>query len=70
MHTALGLRLSQNLYGAEEGVDSAAPVRINKEFGTRLANPVTLRITPLTVDDALAQGIITTFPQEALLTPL
>ena len=51
-------------------MDSAAPVRINKEFGTRLANPVTLRITPLTVDDALAQGIITAFPQEALLTPL
>ena len=45
-------------------------MRIVKDGNTRLANPVTLRITPLTVDDALAQGVITTFTPEAGLTAL
>ena len=44
-------------------------MRIVKDGSIRLANPVTLRITPLTVDDALAQGVIPTFTPEADLTP-
>ena len=33
-------------------------VLITKESGILLANPVYFRITPLTVEDALARGII------------
>ena len=34
------------------------PVRISKGAGVTLANPVTFKITPLTVSQALAMGII------------
>ena len=34
-----------------------------------LVNPVTVRITPLTVPEALASGIITTFDDDDILSP-
>ena len=61
---------SENDYRAEEGFDAVAPVRISKDASRRLANPVVLKITPLTVDDALAGGIINTFAPEDDRTPL
>ena len=40
-------------------------VLITKESGIELANPVYFRITPLTVEDALARGVISSeFEQE------
>ena len=40
-------------------------VLITKESGIQLANPVYFRITPLTVGDALARGVIgSEFEQE------
>ena len=44
-------------------------VVITKESGTQLANPVYFRLTPLTVDDALARGIISEFDDENPLSP-
>ena len=34
------------------------PVRVAKDPSQRLANPVTLRVTPLTVDEAVRRGIV------------
>ena len=34
------------------------PVRVAKNPDIRLANPVSLRVTPLTVDEAVRRGII------------
>ena len=62
------MRLSDDDYVTFEGVDTAVPVRITKDSTTRLANPVIFRVTPLTVDDALAQGVIDYFEAEEGLT--
>ena len=34
------------------------PVLVAKDPSQRLANPVTLRVTPLTVDEAVRRGIV------------
>ena len=34
------------------------PVRVAKDPSQRLANPVTLRVTPLTVDEAVRRGTV------------
>ena len=44
-------------------------VLITKESGIQLANPVYFRITPLTVDDALARGVIKEFEDENMFSP-
>ena len=36
---------------------------ITKGSGTQLANPVYFRLTPLTVGDALARGVISEFDE-------
>ena len=67
---AIELRFSDDDYRAIEGRDDVAPVRILKDRAIRLANPVTFRIIPLTVDQAIAQGIIDMdFPPEEGLSP-
>ena len=38
--------------------DLIMPVLVAKDSYQRLANPVTLRVTPLTVDAAVARGIV------------
>ena len=44
-------------------------ITIAKDQNVTLANPVTVRITPLTVPEALARGIITTFDDDDILSP-
>ena len=44
-------------------------VLITKESGVQLANPVYLRITPLTVGDALARGVFSEFEDENIFSP-
>ena len=44
-------------------------ITIAKNQAVTLANPVTVRITPLTVTEALARGIITTFDDDDSLSP-
>ena len=63
--TAIELRFSEDDYRATEGRNDVAPVTILKDSAIRLANPVTFRIIPLTVDQAIDQGIIDmNFPPE------
>ena len=42
---------------------------ITKGSGTQLANPVYFRLTPLTVGDALARGVISEFDDENPYSP-
>ena len=49
--------LSENDYRANE-FDLSIPVKISKTSGITLANPVQMRITPMTVGMALDLGII------------
>ena len=42
---------------------------IAKESGIWLANPVYFRVTPMTVDDALARGVISQFDDENPFSP-
>ena len=44
-------------------------ITIAKNQDVTLANPVTVRITPLTVPEALASGVITTFDDDDSLSP-
>ena len=44
-------------------------ITIAKNVHVTLANPVTVRITPLTVPEALAREIITTFDDDDILSP-
>ena len=55
-------------YFAEELLDPAVPVRITKDTNLRLGSPVVFRVAPMTVDEALAGGIITSFAAEEGLT--
>ena len=44
-------------------------VLITKGSGIQLANPVYFRVTPLTVGDALARGVISQFDDENPYSP-
>lgn len=44
-----------------EGLDTTIPVRVVRNPDVQLANPVLLRITPLTVDMAISNGVIDGF---------
>ena len=45
------------------------PVRIVKNENTLLANPVELKLTPMTVQQALDKNIITNFHEEDVKSP-
>ena len=45
------------------------PAKILRDSTVRLANPVEFRITPLTVNEALARRIVSNFPTENPLSP-
>ncbi len=49
--------LSENDYRANE-FELSIPVKISKSSGTTLANPVVMRVTPMTVERALMMNII------------
>ena len=59
--------MAEDDYLQIEGGDLEIIVLKNK--GVTLSNPVTVRITPLTVPEALARGIITTFDDDDSLSP-
>ena len=61
--------LSAKGYSQDEAPGALMPVRIVKSSGVLLATPVTFRIVPLTVDEALSQGVITTFQPQNDLSP-
>ena len=60
---ALGVTfdLSAESYSQDEAPEACMPVRIVKSSNVLLATPVTFMIIPLTVDEALSQGVITSF---------
>ena len=53
-------------YWAEEKPNAVMPVRILKNQSTFLANPVTLKLTPLTVGAAQSRSIIGDFPDDTI----
>ena len=61
MNAVITFELSEPEYRAVEGEEFAG-VKISKKQRFVLANPVTFRITPLTVQQALDQGIIDSYP--------
>ena len=61
MHAVITFGLSEADFGATED-EEIANVKISKNQDVRLANPVTFRITPLTVQQALDRGIIDSYP--------
>ncbi len=50
--------LSEGDYRADE-FELSMPVIVSKELSIILANPITIRLTPMTVDQALQEDIIT-----------
>ena len=60
---------SESDYSEWEGNNTSIHLRIVKEQKVRLANPVVLRITPLTVEGALSTGIISDFHNESVNSP-
>ena len=59
--------LAEDDYRESESGD--LEITIAKNQDVTLANPVTVRITPLTVPEAFDRGIITTFDEDDLLSP-
>ena len=59
--------LAEDDYRESESGD--LEITIEKNQDVTLANPVTVRITPLTVPEALARGIITSFDDDDILSP-
>ena len=58
---AVFFQLSEADYREPEGPNAMMPVIISKASDVFLANPVTFMVIPLTVDQALAQGVIPNF---------
>ena len=61
IHAVITFELSEADYRATED-EETADVRISKNQDFTLANPVTFRVTPLTVQQALDRGIIDSYP--------
>ena len=53
-------------YWAKEKPNAVMPVRVLKSQSTFLANPVTLKLTPLIVTAAQSRGIIGDFPDDQI----
>ena len=51
--TVISFVFSESDYRENERTNAVMPVKINMEQNVKLANPVTFRISPLTVADAL-----------------
>ena len=66
---AVAFQLSEPEYRESEGLDAMMPVIIAKASDVFLANPVTFMVIPLTVDEALAQGVIESFEAEDPFSP-
>ena len=62
-------RLSEDDYTQNEEPNAKMEVLIYKGGGIQLANPVYFRVTPLTVEDAIARGAISEFEPENRYSP-
>ena len=68
LFSVISFQLSEEDYGETE--NAVMPVRITRSPpDVVLANPVTFSVTPLTVEQALEEGVITDFPNENLDSP-
>ena len=67
--TVITFQLSEGDYTQNEQPNAVMEVLITKGSGIQLANPVYFRITPLTVEDALARGVISEFEPENGYSP-
>ena len=67
--TELTFELSEVDYVQNEEPNASMEVLITKSNGIELANPVYFRVTPLTVEDALARGAINEFEAENPFSP-
>lgn len=61
--------LSEESYAVSEGPNAMMPVRVMKDQNVLLANAVTLRVTPLTVQEALDRMVITDYPPDDIFSP-
>ena len=67
MCIALTIGFADDDYRESEGGDMEITVVKNQDIVS--ANPVTVRITPLTVEEALDRSIITTFDEDDSFSP-
>ena len=65
----VSFQLSETDYREPEGLNAMMPVIISKASEVFIANPVTFMVIPLTVDQALAQGMIESFEAEDPFSP-
>lgn len=56
--SVMAFQLSEDDYRRTETTNAMIPVGVVKVQMFSLANPVIFRVTPLTIDDAIARGII------------
>lgn len=68
-YVVVAFEFSEEDFSGREGENSTISVKIRKQHKLSLANEVTLRVTPLTVEMALQNRIISAFRDEALLSP-
>ena len=67
--TEIDFQLSEVDYTQNEEPNAELEVLITKGSGVTLANPVNFKVTPMTVDDAIARGVIGEFENESLVSP-
>ena len=63
----INIEFTEDDYRENEDGDMEITVARNQDI--TLANPVIVRITPLTVEEALDRGIITTFDEDETFSP-
>ena len=57
LETVISFAFSERDYRASERINAVMPVKINLEQNVQLANPVTFKISPLTVADAQSRSL-------------
>ena len=67
--TEITFQLSEDDYTQNEEPNAKMEVLITKGSGVVLANPVYFKVTPMTVDYAIARGVIGEFEEENPFSP-
>ena len=62
-------QISESDYVAVEGEDNAVQVRVTRDHDVLLANPVSLRVTPLTVPQAMSRHATAGFEMGTPFSP-
>ncbi len=62
--------MSEDYYRADES-DKFMPVKVSRDTGVTIANPVTFSITPLTVEQALDMNLVdsSSVPDRGIISP-